>query len=101
MVPDEYKAEGIAVTTSNLCTEITLRTDETHSGVCCLASINLEYWEEYQEIFDQFIADCTDFLDNVLQDFIDKTKDLPGFERARAGAIDERSLGLTYSPLAA
>jgi len=94
MVPDEYKAEGIAVTTSNLCTEITLRTDETHSGVCCLASINLEYWEEYQEIFDQFIADCTDFLDNVLQDFIDKTKDLPGFERARAGAIDERSLGL-------
>ena len=94
MGPDEYKAEGIEITTSNLCTEITLRTDDKHSGVCCLASINLEYWEEYQENFDQFIADCSDFLDNVLQDFIDRTENLPGFERARAGAIDERSLGL-------
>jgi ribonucleoside-diphosphate reductase alpha chain len=96
MSPDEYKAEGIEITTSNLCTEITLRTDDKHSGVCCLASINLEYWEEYQENFDQFIADCSDFLDNVLQDFIDRTENLPGFERARAGAIDERSLGLDF-----
>lgn len=94
MAPAEYKAEGIEITTSNLCTEITLRTDEKHSGVCCLASLNLEYWDEYQHCFDQFIADCSDFLDNVLQDFINKTENLPGFERARAGAIDERSLGL-------
>lgn len=94
MAPEEYKAENVKVTTSNLCSEIVLRTDEKHSGVCCLASINLEYWDEYQDNFDQFIADCTDFLDNVLQDFIDRTEDLPGFERARAGAIDERSIGL-------
>ena len=94
MAPAEYKAESVKVTTSNLCTEITLRTDDDHSGVCCLASINLEYWDEYQENFDQFIADCTDYLDNVLQDFIDKTEGLAGFERARAGAIDERSIGL-------
>lgn len=94
--PFEYKHQDISVITSNLCTEITLRTDETHSGVCCLGSINLEYWDEYSApaIFDQFIADCTDFLDNVLQVFIDKTKDLPGFQRARNGAIDERSIGL-------
>jgi len=94
LAPTEYKLEDISVVTSNLCTEITLRTDEKHSGVCCLGSINLEYWDEYQDCFDQFIADCSDFLDNVLQDFIDKTEGLPGFERARAGAIDERSIGL-------
>ena len=94
MAPEEYRKENIDVTTSNLCTEITLRTDENHSGVCCLASINVEYWDEYQSEFDQFIADCSDFLDNVLQDFINRTESLPGFERARAGAIDERSIGL-------
>lgn len=94
MSPDEYKAEGIKVTTSNLCSEIVLRTDAEHSGVCCLGSINLEYWDEYQDCFDEFIADCTDFLDNILQDFIDKTEGLEGFERARNGAIDERSIGL-------
>ena len=94
MAPAEYKAENIKIATSNLCTEITLRTDDKHSGVCCLGSINLEYWDEYQSCFDQFIADCSDFLDNVLQSFIDLTEGLPGFERARAGAIDERSLGL-------
>lgn len=93
--PKEHKLMFNGVLTGN-CTEITLRTDETHSGVCCLGSINLEYWDEYStpDIFDQFIADCSDFLDNVLQVFIDKTKDLPGFQRARNGAIDERSIGL-------
>lgn len=94
LAPEEYKHENISITTSNLCTEITLRTDATNSGVCCLGSINLEYWDEYQYCFDQFIADCSDYLDNVLQDFIDRTEGLPGFERARAGAIDERSIGL-------
>jgi ribonucleoside-diphosphate reductase alpha chain len=94
LAPEEYKNENIKVTTSNLCTEITLRTDDNHSGVCCLGSINLEYWDEYQHCFDQFIADCSDYLDNVLQDFINRTEHLSGFERARAGAIDERSIGL-------
>jgi len=94
LAPGEYKEEGIVVITSNLCTEITLRTDEKHAGVCCLGSINLEFWEEYQHCFEQFIADCSDFLDNILQSFIDKTKGLKGFKRSRAGAIDERSIGL-------
>ena len=92
--PLEYKNAGIKVSTSNLCAEITLRTDENHSGVCCLGSINVEYWDEFSPDIALFVADCLDYLDNVLQDFIDQTKDLPGFERARAGAIDERSLGL-------
>ena len=102
MSPAEYKAEDIKVTTSNLCTEVTLRTDETHNGVCCLGSINLEFWDEYQvdDIFDLFIADVTDYLDNILQSFIDLTGELTdplekmGYERARNGAIDERSIGL-------
>ena len=97
MAPQEYINEGISVTTSNLCTEITLRTDDKHSGVCCLGSVNLEFWDEFSadlEVFDLFIADCSDFLDNVLQYFIVNTKDKKGFERARAGAIDERSIGL-------
>jgi len=94
LAPEEYKHESIKVTTSNLCTEITLRTDDQHSGVCCLGSINLEHWDEYQHCFDEFIADCSDYLDNVLQSFIDLTTNLPGFERARAGAVDERSIGL-------
>lgn len=94
MSPEEYKAEDIEVSTSNLCTEITLRTDDKHSGVCCLGSINLEHWDEYSNQLDQFVADCTDYLDNILQDFIDKTENLKGFERARNGAIDERSIGL-------
>ena len=100
MSPAEYKAEGIEVSTSNLCTEITLRTDDNHNGVCCLGSINLEYWDEYQEVFDQFIADCSDYLDNILQSFIDMTGTITdplqriGFEKARNAAIDERSIGL-------
>ena len=94
MSPIEYKKEGIKVNTSNLCTEITLRTDDKNTGVCCLGSINLEYWDEYAGFIDQFIADCSDYLDNVLQDFIDKTEGLPGFEKARRAAIDERSIGL-------
>lgn len=94
MKPLGYTLENISVATSNLCTEITLRTDDEHSGVCCLGSINLEYWDEYQHIFDQFIADCSDYLDNILQDFINRTEGMPGFEKSRASAIDERSVGL-------
>lgn len=93
LAPAEYKADNITVTTSNLCTEITLRTDEKNTGVCCLASVNLEYYDEWKDD-PQFIADCTDFLDNVLQDFIDRTENLPGFEKARHSAMDERSIGL-------
>ena len=101
MAPPEYKALDLEIKLSNLCTEIMLNTSPTKTNVCCLASLNLEYWDEYKDDLDQVVADCTDFLDNVLQDFIDRTKDKPGFENARAAAIEERALGLTYSPLTA
>ena len=99
LAPAEYKAEGIEVTTSNLCSEITLRTDEKHSGVCCLGSVNAEYFDEWKD-HPTFIADCTDFLDNVLQSFIDIAKSYTdplkklAFARVIAGAEDERSIGL-------
>lgn len=92
--PVEYKGLGLDIKLSNLCTEIMLNTSGSKTNVCCLASINLEYWNEYVEHLDQFVADCTDFLDNVLQDFIDRTEGKPGFTNARNAAIEERALGL-------
>lgn len=92
--PQAYKEHGLKIKLSNLCTEIMEHTSPDKTNVCCLASLNLEYWDEYVEHIDQVVADCTDFLDNVLQSFIDKTEGRPGFERARAAAIDERNIGL-------
>lgn len=93
LAPPEYISESISITTSNLCTEITLRTDDQHTGVCCLGSVNLEYYDEWKDD-ELFLADCSDFLDNILQDFINRTLDKPGFEKSRRSAIDERSIGL-------
>ena len=92
--PEEYEYKDWSVTMSNLCAEITLHTDKDYTGVCCLASLNLEYWDEYKDDIDQIVYDCQRFLDNVLQDFIDLTEDKPGFEAARKSAEYERSLGL-------
>lgn len=92
--PDEYVTEDLAIKLSNLCTEIMLNTSDTKTNVCCLASLNLEYYDEYKDDIQQVVADTTDFLDNVLQDFIDRTEGKPGFEKARNAAIDERAIGL-------
>ena len=94
LVPYEYSANGMKVSTSNLCSEITLYTNVNYTGVCCLGSINVEYYEEYQEFFYDFIYDVTRFLDNVLQDFIDRASNIPGFEKSVASAEYERSIGL-------
>lgn len=92
--PAEYLGKNYKIKLSNLCQEIMLNTSATKTNVCCLASINLEYWDEYEHHINQFVADCTDFLDNVLQSFIDATENMPGFENARNAAIEERALGL-------
>jgi len=92
--PDEYKAKNWDVTMSNLCAEITLHTEPDYTGVCCLASLNLEYFDEYKQDLNQVVYDCTRFLDNVLTDFINLTEDKPGFEAARKSAMYERSIGL-------
>jgi ribonucleoside-diphosphate reductase alpha chain len=92
--PSKYKEEGKKIKASQLCQEIMLHTDKDKTNVCCLASLNLEYWDDYKDIIDQVVADCTDFLDNVLNDFIAKTEGKKGFEKARKGAIEDKALGL-------
>lgn len=94
LAPSEYKTLGLDIHLSNLCTEIMLNTSPTKTNVCCLASINLEYWDEFKDELDTFVADCTDFLDNVIQDFIDRTEGHDGFKNARNAALEERALGL-------
>ncbi len=94
--PEHHKLAGLEVRTSNLCSEITLPTGRDQHGmertaVCCLASLNLESWFEWQN-HPTFIEDLMRFLDNVLQDFIDRAP--PGMEKARYSAMRERSVGL-------
>jgi len=94
--PEHHKLAGLEVKTSNLCSEITLPTGKDQHGqqrtaVCCLASLNLESWFEWQD-HPTFIEDVMRFLDNVLQDFIDRAP--PGMERAKYSAMRERSVGL-------
>ncbi len=94
--PEHHKLAGLEVRTSNLCSEITLPTGLDHHGhqrtaVCCLSSLNLETWFEWKDD-PRFIEDVMRFLDNVLQDFIDRAPD--EMERARYAATRERSVGL-------
>ena len=95
-IPDHHKMAGLNVKMSNLCSEITLPTGRDHLGndrtaVCCLSSLNLENFEEWQD-HPQFIEDCMRFLDNVLTDFIEKAPD--SMKRAKYAAMRERSVGL-------
>jgi len=96
--PDVYKKLGLNVTQSNLCTEITLATGPDHeekdrTAVCCLSSLNLEKFDEWKDD-EKFILDVMYFLDNVLQDFIDRASKLPGFDKAVYSATRERAVGL-------
>jgi ribonucleoside-diphosphate reductase alpha chain len=94
--PQHQKLAGLEVKTSNLCSEITLPTGMDQHGrertaVCCLSSVNLETWLEWKD-HPLFIEDCLRFLDNVLQDFIDRAPE--GMARAKYAAMRERSVGL-------
>ena len=95
-MPKHHRELGLKVSTSNLCSEITLPTGRDHLGndrtaVCCLSSLNLETWDEWKDERG-FIEDVMRFLDNVLQDYIDRHE--PGMERAAYSAGRERSVGL-------
>lgn len=95
-IPEHHKKLGLKVKMSNLCSEITLATGADHLGeqrtaVCCLSSVNLEYFDEWKDN-PIFIKDIMRYLDNVLQDFIDNAPD--SMSRARYSAFRERSVGL-------
>ena len=96
MMPKHHRDLGLKVSTSNLCSEITLPTGRDHLGndrtaVCCLSSLNLETWDEWNGD-KQFIEDVMRMLDNVLQDYIDRAP--PEMARAKYSASRERSVGL-------
>lgn len=95
-MPKHHRDVGLKVSTSNLCSEITLPTGRDHLGndrtaVCCLSSLNLETWDQWNGD-KRFIEDVMRCLDNVLQDYIDRAE--PGMERAAYSAMRERSVGL-------
>jgi ribonucleoside-diphosphate reductase alpha chain len=90
--PAAYKNNGLKVHMTNICSEITLHTDESHSFVCCLSSLNLAKYEEWKNT--NLIYDSTFFLDGVMEEFIQRAKGLAGFENAVRSAQKGRALGL-------
>ena len=113
-LPQKQKDLGLEIKQSNLCSEITLPTNEERTAVCCLSSVNLEHFDEWSQD-ENFINDLVTMLDNVLQHFIDNAVDTThlgeyhanfkrftkhikkgkeGFTRAAYSAYRERSIGL-------
>ncbi|MCP2680344.1 ribonucleoside-diphosphate reductase subunit alpha [Maricaulaceae bacterium NA33B04] len=95
-LPVHQRKLGLKVRQSNLCSEIMLATGIDHMGkdrtaVCCLSSLNAEKYLEWKDD-EQFIEDLFRFLDNVLQDFIDRAPS--EMDRAKYSAFRERSVGL-------
>lgn len=91
MLPQFLKDRGLQVRQSNLCSEITLPTDNDRTAVCCLSSVNLEYFNEWSKD-PQFLHDVLEMLDNVLERFI---RDAPeSIARAKYSAMRERSVGI-------
>ena len=112
-LPQQQKDLGLTVRQSNLCSEITLPTSEERTAVCCLSSVNLEYFDEWKEE-ENFISDLVTMLDNTLEHFIDNAvdeyphkpvdtleefmgyvgEDKKGFAKAAYSAYRERAIGL-------
>ena len=90
-LPEFQKKKGLKVRQSNLCSEITLPTDKDRTAVCCLSSVNLEYFDEWVKE-PLFLRDIAEMLDNVLQYFIDNAPDT--IKRAKYSAMMERSIGV-------
>ena len=113
-LPEYQKELGLKIRQSNLCSEITLPTGEDRTAVCCLSSVNLEYFDEWKD-HPMFIADLVTMLDNIIEHFIDNTiqtvgiseqcdslqefmyhvaDDKKGFAKAAYSAYRERAIGL-------
>ena len=91
MMHQFQKDLGLSIKQSNLCSEIILPTDKDRTAVCCLSSVNLEYYDEWKNDPD-FLLVVAEMLDNVLQYFIDHAPS--AVERARYSAGRERSIGV-------
>lgn len=90
-MPEYQKEKGLKIHQSNLCSEIILPTDEERTAVCCLSSVNLEYYDAWNKD-NNFLKDVAEMLDNVLQHFIDNAP--ATVSRAVFSAKNERSIGV-------
>ena len=90
-LPSWLKQKGLKVHQSNLCSEIILPTSADRTAVCCLSSVNLEYFDQWSKD-KKFLSDVLEMLDNVLQTFIDNAPDT--ISRAKYSAMRERSVGV-------
>lgn len=88
---EHQKKLGLSIKQSNLCSEIILATDENRTAVCCLSSVNIEYYDEWKNN-KKFLRDVAEMLDNVLQVFIDNAPKQT--KRAKYSAMRERSIGI-------
>lgn len=96
--PEAYKKNNLQVTMTNICSEISLYTDELHSFICCLSSLNLARWDEWKDYkFSNGMTlpelSCW-FLEGVLQEFIDRAKNIKFFENTVRSAIKGRAIGI-------
>jgi ribonucleoside-diphosphate reductase alpha chain len=91
-IPQTQKDLGLSIKSSNLCTEITLAIDETRTAVCCIANVNLETHDEWEND-NTFIADVVEFLDNVIECFTVIAPDV--MHKAKFSAMRERALALS------
>ena len=96
--PEAYKKNNLKVSMTNICTEIALYTDELHSFICCLSSLNLARWDEWKDYkFENGMSLpelATWFLEGVLQEFIDRAKNIKFFENTVRSATKGRAIGL-------
>jgi len=90
--PEAYKQNSLKVYMTNICSEITLHTDESHSFVCCLSSLNLSKYHEWKDT--DLVYTSIWFLDGVLEEFIQRAKNMRGFENSVRSAERGRALGL-------
>lgn len=96
-LPQVYKDGGLKNRASNLCSEILLPADEQHTYSCVLSSLNLIHWDEIASKAgtpDCYISWATEFLNCIVDAFLDQSKDYPGFEKIRRFTEKYRALGL-------
>jgi ribonucleoside-diphosphate reductase alpha chain len=90
--PLAYRMNNLDVSMTNICTEITLHTDEEHSFICCLSSLNLAKYDEWKNT--DVVEIATYFLDGVMEEFIQKTNGKDSMVRTHRSAKKGRALGL-------
>lgn len=90
--PAAYKNNNLKVSMTNICSEIVLHTDEEHSFICCLSSLNLVKWDEWKDT--DLVNLTVMFLNGVLNEFIERAKLLPGFTKAVRSAVKGRAIGI-------